>query len=748
MKLDDAVEEIKRISHSKSCRFTYFFNLTSIEELLLIADKLIGEISFVDVSKYCNDDDSWPDIITLINDLKNRNRSTLLRGLDRYLLHRKMEDKEKIYRQLQSISSDKGALIVLSYNSDEIIKKVILSDIRNKERVFWVDGVNQNDNFKLMLISSNLPQITGSFNGIKDYLETLEKEEPKRIYYLQTKHVHGVSSDSISISVINSFHDLVVQTSDSGVLYLDEPADYIWEEYYVESKTSLLNDIYHKHFRNEAIAEIIERLSKPYDYWLFISYQMNYSNPNTNPYLHYVIEKTKSIEDFHYFLVFGLLDIDYHDVNYQRMYDERKKYLLSRPVKSLNDYCSKVISQKVIPDSLFYLTDNTDLEKDTILDIIVKHEKIDDAILEALKNSYVDLYDYLKQFSELPESIRDYFEQYRTIKVLNKKPPESFLQLVRDNIFSSKYVQFDHRDVKFNEVVNERSSIVFIDAMGIEYLPFIKSLCEEYDLDVKSFICRSNLPTITLTNISVLKGKKYDSIKQLDILAHKNNEDDYCSSSRYIKDQLKIIRDMIRKIHDTIKGAEEVVVFSDHGCSRLFVLNGQEEGYDWKVGTEHNGRCALIQDTDYSEPNIKCESGYYIAADYSRMRFNMPKAKIEAHGGATLEEVLVPILLITNPGQRYKECEYSAEVTLDPIKGMAIFVIYYPTDTESLSIIMNGVRYYPTKKDNNYSFELTGVSIGTFELQIYDGYHLLKNDTLKISGKGLKKKSNLFDQLR
>ena len=88
----------------------------------------------------------------------------------------------------------------------------------------------------------------------------------------------------------------------------------------------------------------------------------------------------------------------------------------------------------------------------------------------------------------------------------------------------------------------------------------------------------------------------------------------------------------------------KVVLTSDHGSSRGAVIccgrtiNLQSKG-------EHGGRCCKIDSRDVKPKCAVEANGYYSLANYDRIQGGRLNCA-EVHGGATLEEVLVPVIEI------------------------------------------------------------------------------------------------------
>ena len=747
MDADKAANEIIRISRSSSSRQVYFFNSLSINDYYALSDRVLGSVDIVKVSSYCNTKDSLPDMIKLMSDLKNRKAPVILKGLDQYLIHKPKTDKLAYYRQLAALPSSYGPLFILSFNSQDVLSTIAENDQRVSDRIFKVGESTYFEPWHLLIFVSSINYNKKITKGFRAYLEDLEKGPLYPEYKVST--LHEFTNAEIPVTVINSYKSLVHFKNGSGTLFIDSVDEEVWQNYLNDPcSDESLNSVYHSHFNNKPLLETLQSLSSPYDWWLFVSYHKNNQNRLKYPYLAHVADKSESVEGFRNKLVFGLMDYHTSDPQYTEVYNERKRYLIFQKAKHINEYCARVRSQIKGLDAVYYFTDITEREKESILDAIVDYGSIDRSLINCLKFVYKDLFFYLSDYRFEPEDIRDYFGSYRRYKLLNAPPSPEFISFVDENAINPQYYKFSPRDAVFNEKRDPNDKIYFFDALGIEYIPYIERLCEQYELDFQYDVCRASLPTTTSQNTTVLKELKFESNKDLDELAHdEKNTDEYYGTNHYIARQLEIIHKAVKHIHDSLKGNERYVLFSDHGLSRLYVLNGQNEELRWNVEADHNGRCAKVNDANYYDSNVKIESGYYVVSNYSRIHNVSHKAKIEAHGGATLEEVLVPLGFISIAGTLFKDCTIPEEATLNPMTGMVHVEIYYPTDTNNLYLFIESRRYESTRKVNNYIFDLDGLQIGTYSISVYDGNHHLKDSSLKVVGKGMKSKS-LFSKLR
>ena len=190
----------------------------------------------------------------------------------------------------------------------------------------------------------------------------------------------------------------------------------------------------------------------------------------------------------------------------------------------------------------------------------------------------------------------------------------------------------------------------------LEYLAFIMALCREKGLMAKVTVCRCELPSITSKNKEFIElfadvGLPVVSIKDLDDIKHHGKDDfDYQETKLpiHLVRELEIIEEVIDKIKTKLAmGAfEKAVLISDHGASRLAVIHETENIWEMASKGKHSGRCCLKTEVDV-QPDFATDAGdFWALANYDRFKGGR-KASVEVHGGATLEEVSVPIIEIT-----------------------------------------------------------------------------------------------------
>ena len=218
----------------------------------------------------------------------------------------------------------------------------------------------------------------------------------------------------------------------------------------------------------------------------------------------------------------------------------------------------------------------------------------------------------------------------------------------------------------------------------------------------------------------------------------------------YLIKELEIIDDLLTKIKASILAGtyNKAIIISDHGASRLAVLHETENIWSMETKGEHSGRCCKVSEINDKPDFAIEESGYWILANYDRFRGSR-RANVEVHGGASMEEVAVPIIEITQKASNIEAfiVDESRVLTLGA-KEYAIIKIYVGIRSNNISIKLEG-NYYnveETVEPYIYSVELKNYSKkGKFFIDILDGGSVLASgQQFEIEKKGMSQ-NNMFD---
>jgi len=222
---------------------------------------------------------------------------------------------------------------------------------------------------------------------------------------------------------------------------------------------------------------------------------------------------------------------------------------------------------------------------------------------------------------------------------------------------SRPYNKFETRQKILDEAI-PTAKLYWLDALGVEFLGYIKARAMQAEIFATIKVARAELPTLTCQNKNFYdewRGDKFDKNQQLDELKHSPEkfDGDKCSAPTYIDDELKIIDNVIAEIKNSLTNqhAEKIILTSDHGASRLAVMFGRENKFKMSSAGEHSGRCCPINALDIKPNCATEENGWWVLANYDRFAGGR-LSSVEVHGGATLEEILVPVIEFALPGAK------------------------------------------------------------------------------------------------
>ena len=302
-------------------------------------------------------------------------------------------------------------------------------------------------------------------------------------------------------------------------------------------------------------------------------------------------------------------------------------------------------------------------EEYTFLKMIALHSWEKKELLEAVNHGFPELALYMQAFTfderntrlsekdaAFREMLTSYFQRYKEQKLRNQID-EEFLPEVERNAKERPFFKLQPRSAIVSNMDKNYVQAYFFDALGVEYLAYIRAKCEEYGLLLGVQIGRCELPSITVKNKEFKQYFETKDIGRLDELKHHSQIYDYttCKYPIHIFRELEIIDEELQHIRTLLlgKAVQRAVVISDHGASRLAVLYGQENASSLELSEKgmHSGRCCPCKEN----PEIQeaaFEDGFAVLGNYERFRGGR-RANLEVHGGASLEEVVIPVLTIS-----------------------------------------------------------------------------------------------------
>ena len=291
----------------------------------------------------------------------------------------------------------------------------------------------------------------------------------------------------------------------------------------------------------------------------------------------------------------------------------------------------------------------------------------------------------------------------------NHISPE-FQERVNANALTLPYTHLETRDSAILRVENKKSAFLYwIDALGVEYLSYISELVRKKGLSMHVDIAYAELPTITSINRGFFDkwpGPLKEKVSDLDDIKHHDKGgfiyDEKHEAPVHLAAELAVIERAIDRAATELAmhRCTSFVITSDHGASRLAVIRKQEEKYETDTKGEHSGRCCKVF-PDADLPFAVQENGYYVLADYGRFKKSRA-ANVEVHGGASLEEAIVPVITLTLRKQSAMVVQLAdpENIRADRKKGTT-FVLYISEveNANNVSVIIAGDRYAAQPQD-------------------------------------------------
>lgn len=508
------------------------------------------------------------------------------------------------------------------------------------------------------------------------------------------------------------------------------------------------------------LPDVIHSTNK-YQTWL-LWLALKVFSTNKNEYLARTLQNSQRYDDLERLVYSELLYVNYADPLFDKLFSERMRIIDSLPenLPLIDAYCDNVGRHE--KNAVYYLTDGSERERYEFTKCLAIYEYSHDEIIKALKLGFPEIECYMQPFvfdeintklpeteSDFREALTSYFASYKEQKLTNRVQ-DQFVERVNENAISRPFLKLQPRSSLFAKQDLLDSGVFFFDALGVEYLSYIQSKCEKYGLVFESAIGHSELPSITSANKEFENcGCAIRKISDLDELKHHSATYDYttCPYPIHLFDELEIIDRELRRIQVQLAqgSIQKAIIVSDHGASRLAVLYGKEVSSSIELDEKgvHSGRCCRCE-ADPQLPQASYENGYAILANYERFKGGRA-ANLEVHGGATLEEVLVPLIVLTRKPENVTYC-FVDPVIKFKMSEAARITLFSNTTMKSPRISVNGVFYDGTFVGDKKHAEFIMPELkraNTYEAIIYDG-NMNVGVTLDFTLERGTKQKNLF----
>lgn len=743
------IDSVKKYLTS-SVKTPYFLFISDGQYATAMDELSILGLDPVPMSDFCNNDDKTPDIDGLFSYIKaegeNGNRKKfVVKGLGEFLALRGSDEATRTLSRLKDHNVGEAKVVLLLRGIASLIARLQTDPRFDSRRFCVVDRAECDLSFTLAAPSVGLSPLL----GFKAMLAELEKG---RCGSIVANTAVNLDKAIFTVHQISNAYEGIKFLTKGFALARSCGSDARWAEFLTElnQTNGSLDEVFEKHdLGNNLESDFYTRIAgSDYRNWLYFIYLKSNADTLQNGYLQFVLGKTSRFEDFAGNVLNAIIDIQHIDKLFPSFYRERKTLVEKFPASDIADFV--VNSRQVVSESIYKLTDGTSAEREEIIAWLSKN-----GMVPQLDGIYPELATYLEKYvfkcPELANLLTEYFEAYKRQKLSNHLEPE-FLEKVDELALSRKFNRLPTRNEIIDSMDKSDTFLYWLDALGVEYLGLIESLVQKRGLSIRINIARAELPTITAINRDFFdawqgrkeKNDKLDDTKHSDAGGYNftNNE-----LPIHLAKELDIITAMIDKAATelALRHCKRFLIVSDHGTSRLAVLRRKEEKYDTDTTGEHSGRCCKLFQP-YDLPFAAEENGYLVLADYGRFKGSRA-ANVEVHGGASLEEVVVPVIELSLKDGSVTVKLVDETVIVDFRTGTEI-KLFFNSPVQDVSVVLNGKPYSASQLDaNHYSVKLPDTKrADDYSADVYVGDNLIGKIMIKAQGKS-GKVNDAFDDL-
>ena len=252
------------------------------------------------------------------------------------------------------------------------------------------------------------------------------------------------------------------------------------------------------------------------------------------------------------------------------------------------------------------------------------------------------------------EGLTKYFSRLRSYRIQN------FIDaaFVTEAYEASVPKEIKKRDQIIATYDDGETALLIVDGLGAEYYPLLLNLASLNNLKVQEKqLVAVNLPSSTSFNpIKWSREHELPQVKSVDNISHSGRSKyEKCGYEENLAEIFTLFQEtVLTRVMEGLKTHKRVLVTADHGSSYLAVVAYRkglirtipwDNPEDWRyTSLPYSKDCSQDFETVYRPDSGKT---YYVVKGYNRL----PKSGSKLyglHGGATLEERLVPFVVFTN----------------------------------------------------------------------------------------------------
>lgn len=412
-------------------------------------------------------------------------------------------------------------------------------------------------------------------------------------------------------------------------------------------------------------------------------------------------------------------------------------------------YLSALDKIPVYDERLQFLTGKSKSERIYLLRLVGKWMREDPEQIrqsERLRHVFPQLFAYLNRDTYDTE-LAGYFSLYKSHKLENTLPRDE------DQHFSGLNTErYDYRYAKVSTAVTDDCVILWIDALGAEWLPLLVwALRKSKKGSVKEYsVAQASLPTETTFNEQWKQMPvDYKKLNRLDKLAHKGiiDDPDYYAC---IEDQMSFIVDLQQQADELLTQYDRVIITGDHGTSRLAArIFHKRDGIPAPTEAtvfSHGRYCEIPAGVTLAQPDIVYVNGsdgtryavfgnydHFIRGGFAAGADDEKAIYGEIHGGATPEEMLVPVVVFDSNVRRPLTASWEfATVKIMSRRAKAQLTFNRPVSSLQVKVGSIEAECSPMENKKAWNVLIKGIAAKKHSVSVYADGNLIPVDPLEI----------------
>lgn len=755
-----------RLSCRLIARIIFVNNLSEYLKLVAVLSEKADIVLHLSDAEFCKGEDTIPDMHSVIDFLdKHKDENILIPNLSEYMrIGNVVESKiSSIYSLLNRHVHSSSRIWIPLFYAKELFDTLVgpLPEERFGDAIFELDCTQSE--FAVFAYSTEFDN-TGicNANGIRAWLKIWDNGKISSGMSFSTKLIKLLSPTlgGYNLNVISKPFDYIVASLKEVPSKLNESVGSTdnWSNLvtFVRSKISirdlLLRALNVQSFDSSSIMRSW-KIMPDFNKWVFwLWYKLGLCD--TADYITYALSKASYYQE-----VPKCLEIAIFDTLESPNFDEWNKMRIEILKEFGNEHLSEDFWDKF--DALTnarikikLLSSNTLDEQWRVVEIVSNILKNGESLVnyESLINNVCPaLYIYLQASKNIENrALAKYINAYKRAKISN--------QFSFDLIHQAKNIckfDIDSRNTLLHKINNVNSYFLWIDGMGIEWIDLLVYYVNQIDPHFPApsiWVGYAFIPTITKANMDKTSSTYVtQKINDLDELSHVKDKSD-CNYYVIIAQQFNLIKNFAQKIVDIAKAypQKDIVITADHGMSRMAALgfhNLESITPPAKAQVKNLGRyCELACSSESQDsffPNTSLD-GNILALETHQRFTSSGNAPGEIHGGATPEELYVPIIKYEMSDAKQKSPALTYIIKSNEVyresDGSVCVEIKTTGNVQSVKIAINGCEFGGKQTSANlWTVRIPGLETEkTYAVQVFiNNRYPVSSDKIIVKRRGM-----------